>query len=78
MEAQVSFEQVISLAQRLTVTEKLRLIERLSSDLKATLPESPPIRRRGLRGFLKGSHITDVDIDEVRQEMWSNFGREDI
>lgn len=31
-----------------------------------------------LRGIWKGLNITDEDIDEVRQEMWSKFPREDV
>ena len=75
---QVSFEQVVNLAQHLSAIEKLRLIEHLSSDLEKALLASSSTRRRSLRGLLKDCHITDADIDEARQEMWGNLGQEDI
>jgi hypothetical protein len=69
----------VSAAQRLSPLEKLRLIERLASDLEAALPSSPtPPRRRSLRGVLKGCSISAEDIDQARQEMWGNFPREDV
>lgn len=31
-----------------------------------------------LKGIWAGVHISDQDIAEVRQEMWSGFPREDV
>jgi hypothetical protein len=77
-ESQVSFEQILNLAQRLPPLEKLRLIEQIASDLETTLQAPTPPRRRSLRGILKGCSISAEDIDQARQEMWGNFPREDF
>jgi hypothetical protein len=73
---QVSFEQVANLAQHLSTLEKLRLIEHLTPDIEKALQPAAPLRRRSLRGILKGCSISAEDIDEARQEMWGNFPRE--
>ncbi len=33
---------------------------------------------KSLEGLWEGVEITEEDIDEIRQEMWGNFPREDI
>jgi hypothetical protein len=74
----INFEQVVNLARRLSPLEKLRLIEHLVPDLKEPLQNPPPSHRRSLRGLLKGCSISAEDIDQVRQELWGNFPREDF
>ncbi len=34
--------------------------------------------RKSLYGLWKGVDITSEDIDEIRQEMWGNFPRDDF
>ena len=74
---QITFEQIVNMARRLSPLEKLWLIECLAPDLEAVLQDSTPKRRRSLRGMLKGCSISAEEIDQARQEMWSNFPRED-
>jgi hypothetical protein len=75
---EVTFEKVMSMAQKLSPLEKLRLIERLAPDLEAALQASAHVRRRSLRGILRGDAISEEDIDQIRREMWDNFPREDV
>jgi len=73
-----NFEQVVNLARRLSPFDKLRVIESLIPDLEVPLQSPMKLRRRSLRGLLKGCSISAEEIDHVRQEMWGNFPREDL
>jgi len=77
-ERMINFEQVVNLARRLSPFDKLRVIESLVPDLEAPLQSPMKLRRRSLRGLLKGCSISAEEIDHVRQEMWGNFPREDL
>jgi len=77
-ESQITFEQIVNMARRLSPLEKLWLIECLAPDLEAVLQDATPKRRRSLRGILKGCSISEKDIDHARREMWSNFPRRDM
>ena len=74
----VVFEKVVDLAHRLSVLDKLRLIENLTRDIETCIQSRPIPRRHSLRGLLKGSSISGEEIDQARQEMWGNFPREDL
>ncbi len=76
-EPQITFEQIVNMARRLSPIEKLWLIECLAPDLEAVLQASTPTRRRSLRGVLKGCSISAEEIDQARREMWDTFPRED-
>lgn len=58
-ESQITSEQIVDLARRLSPLEKLRLIERVASDLEAALQTPSPPQRRSLRGVLKGCSIME-------------------
>lgn len=40
--------------------------------------EAAPSKPVALGGLWKGLDITDEDIDEIRQEMWADFGERDV
>jgi hypothetical protein len=44
---------------------------------QATRPSATPYTPVTLGGLWQGVVVTDEDIDEVRQEMWSGFGERD-
>jgi hypothetical protein len=77
-ETVMTLEQVVDLAQRLSLLDKLRLIEHLTRDIAASVQAPTIPRRRSLRGLLKGCSISAEEIDRARQEMWGNFSRQDI
>ena len=72
-EHQITFEQILNMARRLSPLEKLWLIEHLAPDLETALQASTPAQRRSLRGVLKGCSISAEEIDQARQEMWGTF-----
>jgi hypothetical protein len=76
----IALEQVKRLAENLTPSEKVKLVEWLGHTLAHELAHhTPPKPRRSLYGLLAdlGPGPTDEDIEEVRREMWHNFPRED-
>ena len=73
-----ALEKVAELAHNLSVIDKLRLIENLTRDIENSIQSQGTQRRHSLRGVLKGCSISGKDIDQSRQEMWSNFLREDF
>lgn len=82
-EGEIKFEQVLALAQQLSLSDQARLINHLSSrleiELKGLKPHTQP-SRRSLHGILAdlGPAPSAEDIDEVRREMWDNFPRDDF
>ena len=83
---ETSFEQVLQMAQRLPITEQIRLIARLAPMAEQAIPmmqaeDIPkPALRRTARGILAGMGPapTAEEIDEARREMWGNFPRDDF
>lgn len=83
--AEISFEQVLQLAQQLPAAEQMRLIVRIAPAVERALPlaqthELPKAQRRTARGILAGfgPAPTAEEIDEARKEMWGNFPRDDF
>lgn len=77
-ETPATVDHIVHLIHQLSPAEKLALIEHLASDLKTAVQTSPPPRRRGLRGVLKGTSVSAEEIDQARHELWGNFPREDM
>ncbi len=75
-----ALEDVATLAMRLTPQDKVRLIERLASDLEKDMASQRPAPRRSLYGTLAdlGAAPSADEIDEARREAWTGFPREDI
>lgn len=74
-----TYDDVLTLAQQLSPSDKARLLEDISAALRRDLVhEASGQPRRSLLGMWEGVRVSDVDIDEVRREMWGEFPREDI
>ena len=76
----MTFEQILSLVNHLSVEDKLRLIERIVPEIQKSLAtmETPPSRSLwGLCSDL-GQAPSVEEIDAVRKEIWANFGQENI
>ncbi len=78
MDKQVSLNDVLNMARRLPLADKVRLIERIAPQIEHELQQQGQSHRRSLRGLWKGLNITSEDIEAARQELNSGFPREDI
>lgn len=78
MKKAVTLEEVLKLANQLSVVDKLSLIEQIAPQIKRELHGVAPPEPKSLRGLWRGLDITEQDIAEVRQQMWGNFPREDV
>lgn len=78
MTTQITLNEVKDLAQRLSRTDKIRLIAWMTPQIKQATPDVEPIKRKSLRGLWRGLDLTEADIDQSRREMWRNFPRQDI
>lgn len=75
-----AFDQVLALIDHLSPTEKIRLLERVTSSLEKDLPATEKKPRKSLYGLWAdfNVNISEADIDAARREMWGNFPREDF
>lgn len=78
MENVVTLEEILDLTKRLSLVDKVRLIEHLAPQIERGLKATGPIGRKSLRGLWKGLDLTEEDLAEARREMWGNFPREDL
>ncbi len=74
----VTLEDALELVKQLSVIDKVRLIEKITPDIKQELISIVHKPRKSLRGLWRGANISDADIAELKQQMWTNFPREDI
>jgi len=77
----ISFEKMVEMAKQLSPLEKIRLIERVVPDLEQYLQSTgKPRALTSAYGRLTdlGTAPSANDIDETRQEIFSEFPREDI
>lgn len=76
----MTLEDVLSLVKRLSLVDKVRLIERVAPEIERDLTVTRPLSRRSLWGLCAdlGTAPATADIDQVRREEWANFPREDI
>ena len=80
---EVTFEQVLQMAQRLPLPERTRLAACLTPAANGTVPKTEEIAQpftSSLWGALAhlGPAPSAEEIDEARREMWGNFPREDV
>ena len=76
----ISFDEIVTLAENLPPLEKVRLVERVMATLEQqlTATQNQPLKSAyGLWADLN-VNISEEDIAEARREMWGNFPREDI
>jgi hypothetical protein len=76
----MTLEQVLTIANQLSLADRLRLIERILPDFQVALTNVNPMPKRSLYGLCAdlGSAPSAEDIDEMRQEAWANFGEEEM
>ena len=77
--ATLSYEDVLEAARNLAPDERNRLLEELGADASSS-PGAEPMPKRSLLGLVAdlGPAPSAEDIDEIRQEMWATFPRDDI
>ena len=76
----VTLEEVLDLAKRLSLVDKVRLIERVAPQIERELGAAQPAARKSLWGLCAdlGPAPSAEEIDQARREEWDNFPREDI
>lgn len=73
-----SLEDAVELALKLSSIDKVRLVEQVMTTLERDLSEQQKTPKRSLLGIWSDVSISDVDIDEARADLWSDFPRNDI
>ena len=69
----ITLEEILNLTRPLSIVEKVRLIERLASEIERELNIVPSGQRTSLRGLWKGLDITAEEIHEARRDLWGGF-----
>lgn len=78
MATAAKLEKVLHLASKLTVIEKLKLIEAVTPQIEmAITPHRPKKSLYGLWADL-GEGPSAESIDQARSEVWASFPREDV
>jgi len=78
MNETVALEKVLTLAEQLSLVDKVRLIELLAPRIQQERRARRSAGRRPLRGAWRGLDITEEEIAEMRRQMWENFPRQDV
>lgn len=78
MEKTVTLTEILELVTRLSLVDKVRLIERVAPQIEQELSIEQPKPRKSLRGLWRGVDISGEDIAEARRDMGRSFPREDI
>ncbi|WP_233258467.1 hypothetical protein [[Phormidium] sp. ETS-05] len=68
----INLEQVLDLAKQLSLSDQLRLIERLAPEIESNLPRNHAVPRRSLWGICAdlGNAPSAEEIDADRLDMW--------
>jgi len=76
----MSLQEVLKLAKQLTSIDKIRLIQQLTPDIERELSQIKPHSKKSLLGLCADLGIapSEGEIDRTRNEIWTNFPREDI
>jgi hypothetical protein len=76
----MTLDDLIEHAKQLSAFDKLRLVEELIPDVKATIAEASPKPLKSPYGAFAdlGTAPSAEDIEQTRQEMFQNFPRNDI
>ncbi len=76
----MTLQEVLKLAKQLSPIDKVRLIQQLTPDLERELSETKPQPKKSLLGLCAdlGKAPSEAEIDRTRNEIWTNFPREDI
>jgi hypothetical protein len=75
-----TLDELIEYAKQLSAFDKLRLVEELIPDVKATIAEAPPKPLKSPYGTFAdlGTAPSAEDIEQTRREMFHDFPRNDI
>jgi hypothetical protein len=74
----VTLEEAFAFVRQLSPVDKARLIERMVPDIERELRAAQLTPRVSLRGLWQGLDITGDEIDQAREDMWSEFPRKDV
>ena len=74
----VTLDEALAFVRQLSAVDKARLIERMVPDIERELRAARSTRPVSLRGLWRGLDITKDEIDQAREEMWSEFPRTDV
>lgn len=75
MENVVTIEEILNLAEHLSVVDKVRLLEQIAPQITKDLVTSQVTPRKSLLGVWRGLDTIEAEIAEARREMWTNFPR---
>jgi transcription termination factor NusB len=78
MDKTVRLEEALELIKQLSVIDKIRLIEQIAPQIEQELTNIQAKPRKSLRGLWRCSNVTELDIAQMRQQVWENFPREDV
>ncbi|MBD2246251.1 hypothetical protein [Nostoc sp. FACHB-888] len=78
MHQTVTLEEALELIKQLLLIDKIRLIEQIAPQIERELINIQPKPRNSLRGLWRGSNVSESDIAQMRQQVWTNFPREDV
>lgn len=75
-----TLDDLIEYAKQLSAFDKLRLVEELIPDVKATIAQAPPAPLKSAHGALAdlGTAPSAEDIERTRREMFHRFPRNDV
>lgn len=73
-----ALHKVLGEVRRLSLRDKIRLIQQLTPEIERDLASEAMGSRKSLRGLWRGVQISEHDIEEARKEMWTGFPREDV
>ncbi len=74
----IKLEDVLATTRGLSPADKVRLIERLSVEVRGGMQKSGAGKPRSLRGIWRQANTSSEDIAEARREMWGDVPRENI
>ena len=74
----IKLEDILATTRELTPADKVRLIERLSVEVRSQMQKAGADKLRPLRGIWHQANTSSEDIDEARREMWGNVPRQNI
>lgn len=76
----MQLDEVLGFVKQLSLVDKVRLIERVAPKIERDLKTTQKIPKRSLWAICAGlgNAPSATEIDQTRQEAWSNFLREDF
>jgi hypothetical protein len=76
----MQLEEVLGFVKQLSLVDKVRLTERVASEIERDLKPTQKMPKRSLWGICAdlGNAPSAAEIDQTRHEVWSNFPRDDF